>query len=112
MIELISELIVEWLIMGICTVIHSLYDWIKGKILRIPKVEVERKRLEKKWLYKKILLIKNQENGLKKGMTGIVMEIIDKKTLFVEFKDQKGGVIELNGELTFQIRINQIKLKN
>ncbi len=106
-----SELIGEWLIMWIYIGIRSLFDWIKGLILGIPKSKVELKRLEKKWLRKKIFLTKDQENGLKKGTNGIVTDIIDKKNLFIEFYDQNGKLMELNDELGFVTGINQIKLK-
>jgi len=62
-------------------------------------------------LYKKILLRKDQKNGLKKGTNGIVTNLIDKKNVFAEFYDQNGKLMELNDELSFMTRINQIKLK-
>ena len=38
-------------------------------------------------------------------------EIIDKKTAFVEFYDQKGEFIEIDNELAFKVELKNIRLK-
>jgi hypothetical protein len=40
------------------------------------------------------------------------MEIIDNKTAFVEFYDQKGEFIEIDNELAFKVELKSIRLKN
>ncbi len=109
--EIIAEILFKYVIGGIWLGLNAIYDWIKGLIFGIPKNEVERKRIEKKWLYKKVTLKKQLDNGLKSGTTGTVMELIDNKTAFVEFYDKQGKFIEIYNELMFKIKLNSIKLK-
>lgn len=109
--EIFISIIGEWLIFGVWAIISGIYDWIKGILIGVPKKVVEKKRLEKKWLYKKVSLKKKQENGLEIGLSGTVMEIIDKTTAFVEFYDKEGEFIEIKNELMFKIKLRNLKLK-
>ncbi len=109
--ELIAEIFVEWILVGIWMALCSIYDWIKGLIFGIPKNVVERKRIEKKWLYKKVSPKEKLKNGIAVGTIGTVMEIIDKKTAFVEFYDQNGEFIEIDNELAFKVELKNIRLK-
>jgi len=109
--EVIAEIFVKWILGGIWVGLNMIYDWIKGLIFGIPKNEVERKRIEKKWLYKKVSPKEKLKNGIEIGTIGTVMEIIDNKTAFVEFYDQNGKFIEINNELTFKVELNNMKLK-
>lgn len=109
--EIIAQILFEYIIAGIWLGLNAIYDWVKGLIFGIPKNEVERKRLEKKWLYKKVSPRKKLKNGIESGTIGTVMEIIDNKTAFVEFYDQKGEFIEIDGELAFKVELKSMKLK-
>ncbi|TBN04746.1 hypothetical protein EYD45_05655 [Hyunsoonleella flava] len=109
--EIFGEIFARWILAGIWLVLNAIYDWIKALIFGIPKKEVERKRLEKKWLYKKVSLKEKLKNGIEIGTIGTVMEIIDRKTAFVEFYDQNGKFIEIDGELAFKVGLKNIKLK-
>lgn len=109
--EIIAEIFVKWILGGIWVGLNMIYDWIKGLIFGIPKNEVERKRIEKKWLYKKVIPKEKLNNGIESETVGTVMEIIDNKTAFVEFYDQKGEFIEIDGELAFKVKLQNIKLK-
>ena len=109
--EIIGEILFKYVISGIWIGLNSIYDWIKGIIFGIPKIEVEKKRLEKKWLYKKVVLKEKLENGIEVGTNGTVMEIINEKTVFAEFYDKKGEFIEIENELMFKIKLSNLKLK-
>lgn len=109
--EIIGEILFKYVIAGIWIGLNSIYDWIKGIIFGIPKIEVEKKRLEKKWLYKKVVLKEKLENGIEVGTNGTVMEIINEKTVFAEFYDKKGEFIEIENELMFKIKLSNLKLK-
>jgi hypothetical protein len=109
--EIIGEIIFKYVIAGIWIGLNSIYDWIKGLIFGIPKIEVEKKRLEKKWLYKKVISKEKLENGIEVGTNGTVMEVIDKKTVFAEFYDKNGEFIEIENELMFKVKISNLKLK-
>ncbi|KPM30797.1 Hypothetical protein I595_3294 [Croceitalea dokdonensis DOKDO 023] len=109
--EIIAEIFVKWILGGIWVGLNMIYDWIKGLIFGIPKNQVERKRIEKKWLYKKVSPKAKLKIGIETGTIGTVMEIIDSKTAFVEFYDQKGEFIEIGGELAFKVELKNIKLK-
>ena len=109
--EIIGEILFKYVISGIWIGLNSIYDWIKGIIFGIPKIEVEKKRLEKKWLYKKVVLKEKLENGIEVGTNGTVMEIINGKTVFAEFYDKKGEFIEIENELMFKIKLSNLKLK-
>jgi len=109
--EIIGEIFARWILAGIWVALNSIYDWIKSFIFGIPKNEVERKRFDKKWLYKKVSPKEKLKNGIEIGTIGTVMEIIDNKTAFVEFYDQNGEFIEIDGELAFKVELKNIKLK-
>lgn len=109
--ELIGEIFGRWILAGIWIGLNAIYDWIKGLIFGIPKNEVERKRLEKKWLYKKVSPRQKLKIGIEIGTIGTVMEIIDGKTAFVEFYDQNGEFVEIDGELAFKVELKNIRLK-
>jgi len=109
--EIIGGIFYEYIIIGIWSGINAVYDWIKGIILGVPKIDVERKRLEKKWLYKKVSPKKHLENGIEIGTIGTVMEVIDKKTVFTEFYDKNGEFIEIENKLMFKVKISNLKLK-
>ncbi|WP_298884734.1 hypothetical protein [uncultured Polaribacter sp.] len=109
--EIIGEILFKYVIAGIWIGLNSIYDWIKGVIFGIPKIEVEKKRLEKKWLYKKVILREKLENGIEIGTNGTVMEIIDKKTAFTEFYNQNGEFIEIGNELMYKVKLSKLRLK-
>ncbi|NER11218.1 hypothetical protein, partial [Muriicola jejuensis] len=71
----------------------------------------ERKRIAKKWLYRKVSPKKTLQNGIETGTTGTVMELIDNKTAIVEFYDRNGELIEIDNELAFKVDLKNIKLK-
>ncbi len=110
--EIIGEILFKYIIAGIWIGLNTIYDWIKGVIFGIPKIEVEKKRLEKKWLYKKVVLREKLENGIEIGTNGTVMEIIDKKTAFTEFYNQNGEFIENENKLMYKVELSKLKLKN
>ena len=109
--EIIVEIIFKYIIAGIWIGLNSIYDWIKGLIFGVPKIEVEKKRLEKKWLYKKVTLRGKLKNGIEVGTNGTVMEVIDKKNAFAEFYDKNGEFIEIQNELMFKVKFSNLKLK-
>ena len=74
-------------------------------------LRVEKKRLEKKWLYKKVILRAKLEKGIEIGTNGTVTEIIDKKTVFAEFYNKNGEFIEIENESMFVINLSDLKLK-
>ena len=106
-----GEIIFEWIIGGIYVAFRTLYDWLKEKLFGIKdKKKAELKRIENKILYKKITLTENQNNGLKSGLNGAVLEVIDKENVFAEFYDLNGKQIELDNKSVFEIRIDQFRL--
>jgi hypothetical protein len=51
--EIIVEIFFEYIIAGIWLALNGIYDWFKGLIFGVPRIEVERKRLEKNGFTKK-----------------------------------------------------------
>jgi hypothetical protein len=108
-----GDIILTWLVGGIYIAIRSGYDWTKENVFGIKDVDKkEIKKREKKLLYKKIRLIKNQKIGLQRGLNGIVLEVIDKKSVFAEFYDLNGKKIERNNNTVFKIGIQHFKMTN
>ena len=106
-----GDIIFTWLVGGIWIAIRSSYDWTREKLFGIKDNEkTAQKKLEKKFLYKKIRLIKEQNNGLRDGLNGAVLEVIDKNKVFAEFYDLNGKQIERNNETVFEIGIDEFKL--
>jgi hypothetical protein len=67
-------------------------------------------QLEKHFLHKKIELTENLNSSLKKGQQGVVLEIIDKDTVFAEFYDHNKRQIVVDNELVFEVGIKQFRL--
>lgn len=106
-----GDFIFTWLIGGIYVAIRSGYDWTRENLFGIPdKGQARINKQNKKLLYKKIRLIKDQNNGLKSGLKGVILEVIDKNYVFVEFYDLNGKLIERNNEVVFKIKINEFRL--
>lgn len=66
--------------------------------------------LAKQLVYKEIELTENLNSSLKKGQRGVVLEIIDKETVFAEFYDHNKRQIEVDNELVFEVQIDQFRL--
>ena len=69
------------------------------------------KLIEKKYLYKNVVLIENLNEKLKSGLKGAVLEIIDEENAIVEFyAPNSTQQIEYESELAFKVNLKQIKL--
>ena len=109
---MIGEKIFEWTAMLIWVSLRTLYEWIKENLFGIKyKEKIDQRKREKKLLYKNIRLTKNQKNGLKSGLNGVILEVVDKEYVFAEFYDLNGKLVELNNELVYKIGIDQFELK-
>lgn len=111
MAEIIIEIVFKYIILGIWIGLKSAYNWLKEMIFGVPTIETEKRKLKKKWLYKKVVLKVNLENSIRLGTIGTVMEFIDKKTVLVKFYDKKRDFIEIDNKLTFIISLMHLKLE-
>ena len=100
--EAIGYIIFDLLLEGIGRFFRWIYYGIRklltGKEREIPEV----KRLEKTYLYKKIVLRKSLNTFIAKGTWGTVLEIIDEDNFFVEFEDSTGKQVEVEGIQVFK----------
>ena len=101
--ELFGYIVVDLVIEGIGKLFRGVYYGIRkiltGKIRDIPEL----KRIEKRYLYKKIRLKSDFSERILKGTRGTVMEIIDKQDLYVEFEAPNGTPIMVDDEQIFKI---------
>ncbi len=104
--EIIGQAIFEGFFMGTYRLIK------KGiyKLFGIKEKLTEKERIEKRMLYKYFTLKKDVNPLVKKGMKGTVLEIIDLKNLYAEFRDPNDGLIEFENEIVYKIPIRSVKL--
>ncbi|NQY30623.1 MAG: hypothetical protein HRT69_14270 [Flavobacteriaceae bacterium] len=109
--ELFGYIVVDLIIEGIGKLFRGVYYGIRkiltGKIRDIPEL----KRIEKRYLYKKIRLKSDFSERILKGTRGTVMEIIDKQDLYVEFEAPNGTPIMVDDEQIFKIKRKRIILE-
>lgn len=111
--KIFVEIFFKGIILGTMNFLNKVLNFIWCKITGSKKSQNKTNSktiLEKKLLYKKIELTENLNSALKKGLQGIVLEVIDKDTVFAEFYDNNKRQIEVNNELVFEIRITQFRL--
>jgi hypothetical protein len=109
--EFIGYIIVEVIIEGIGKLIRVVYYGIRKLITGKEREIPELKRIEKRYLYKKIRLKTDFNERIKKGTRGTVMEIIDKQNLHVEFEDFNGKPIIENDKQVFKIESKRVTLE-
>ena len=105
------EIIFEGIILEFFRFIGRLFGRNRNTQNSRTKRKYEIQRLEKKYLYKGIVLTQNLNAKLKYGVKGAVLEIINEDSVFAEFYDRSGKPIEIENELVFQVGINQFQLK-
>lgn len=109
--EMIAYFIFELIINGIGAVIRKIYYWIRklltGKEREIPELE----RIEKRYLFKKFRLRSDLHEQIPKGTRGTVLEVINERTLSVEFEGNSGQPITIDSKKTFKIRRSRVMLE-
>jgi hypothetical protein len=107
------EIIFKGIILGTLNFLNKGLNFIWYKITGKKKSENKtnsKAQLKKQLLYKKIELTENLNTILRKGQQGVVLEIIDKDTVFAEFYDHNKKQIEVDNELVFKVGIKQFRL--
>ena len=113
-IEFLGKVFIDILFQGIFLGFFRLIGKAFGKLGRLfsgkqlPADPV--KKIEKEYLYKKVVLNENLNEVLKQGTPGAVLEIINPNHVFVEFYDIHGKQLKLNNETVFKVKLNAITL--
>ena len=111
--DVLIEIILEVFLYGLWNLLKRTYYFLRKTIFRIPVPKGsnhEEKRLEKKYLYRKIKLTDNINLKLTKGMCGELVEVISKDLFFAEFRDETENPIEFKNELVHKINKNQFRI--
>jgi hypothetical protein len=112
-VRIFVEIIFKDIILGTLKFLKKRLRFILYKVTGKKKSEnkiCSKAQLEKHFLYKKIELTENLNSSLKKGLQGVVLEIIDKDTVFAEFYDHSKRQIVVDNELVFEVGIKQFRL--
>ena len=111
--ELLGQFIMQIIFEGI---IGSSLSEANNFILKLRGIETgtpderKQKKLEKKYLYKKVKLLRTINPIIKAGMTATVLDVINNKQVFVEVSGTDGLPLEYIGELAFTTKILHLKL--
>jgi hypothetical protein len=109
----LTEIILEILFYGLWKLVKKIYFFLRKTLFGTPipnNSNQEKRRLEKKFLYKKITLSENLNMKLTKGMKGELVEIINKNSFLAEFRDKKGNPIEFKTELIHKVNKKQFEI--
>jgi ribosomal protein L23 len=105
------EIIFQGVILGTFKLIGRGYDFLRRKLRGLPTPPISPiKKLEKKLLYKEIILKEDVNPAIRTGMNGVVLEIIDEQTVFAEFLDANKNQIQYADELVFEVKMSQFRL--
>ena len=107
----ILEIIIRDIIFGFFGFVFNSIAKVLKNIFGLKYEENSLKLIEKKYLYKNVVLIENLNEKLKSGLKGAVLEIIDEENAIVEFyAPNSTQQIEYESELAFKVNLKQIKL--
>ncbi len=107
----ILEIIIRDIIFGFFGFVFNSIAKVLKNIFGLKYEGNSLKLIEKKYLYKNVVLIENLNEKLKSGLKGAVLEIIDEENAFVEFYEPNSTQqIEYESELTFKVNLKQIEL--
>ena len=107
----ILEIIIRDIIFGFFGFVFNSIAKVLKNIFGVKYEENSLKLIEKKYLYKNVVLIENLNEKLKSGLKGAVLEIIDEENAIVEFyAPNSTQQIEYESELAFKVNLKQIKL--
>lgn len=109
--EMLGYIIFDLIIEGIGKLFRGIYYWLRKLITGKEREIPELKMIEKRYLFKKVMILYNFHELVSKGTQGTVIEIIDKQNMYVEFEDSNGRPIVINDKYVFKIRRNKVKLK-
>lgn len=111
--DVLIEIILEGILYGLWNLLKKGYYFLRKTIFGIPfpkNSNQEEKKLERKYLYRKIKLTDNINLKLTKSMSGELVEVISKDLFFAEFRDEKGNLIEFKNELVHKISRSQFEI--
>jgi len=107
----ILEIFIRDIIFGFFGFVFNSIAKVLKNIFGVKYEENSLKLIEKKYLYKNVVLIENLHEKLKSGLKGAVLEIIDEENAIVEFyAPNSTQQIEYESELAFKVNLKQIKL--
>jgi hypothetical protein len=107
----ILEIFIRDIIFGFFGFVFNSIAKVLKNIFGVKYEENSLKLIEKKYLYKNVVLIENLNEKLKSGLKGAVLEIIDEENAIVEFyAPNSTQQIEYESELAFKVNLKQIKL--
>jgi hypothetical protein len=114
---ILFEIIIEGIAYALVEIVYEkivcgTYNFIKFDILGFERTGIinQKNKLENKFLYKNVELIKQVNEKLQIGQKGTILEIIDNKFMYAEFYDNQKNQIEFENEIAFKISVNQFKL--
>lgn len=110
---IIVDIFNEFFVGGVFKLFALITKFFKS-LFGIKSQEIEKdplKILEKKLLYKNVILIATLNEKLQMGIKGAILEVIDEKNAFVEFYEPNSKQqIEYKDELVFQVEIEKLKI--
>lgn len=107
----ILEIFIRDIIFGFFGFVFNSIAKVLKNIFGVKYEENSLKLIEKKYLYKNVVLIENLNEKLNSGLKGAVLEIIDEENAIVEFyAPNSTQQIEYESELAFKVNLKQIKL--
>jgi hypothetical protein len=112
LVRIVVEIIFEGIILGTLNFLNKGLNFIWCKVTGKKKSENKpnpKAQLKKQLLYEKIELTENLNSSIRKGQHGVVLEIIDKDTVFAEFYDYNKRPIEVDNKLIFIVGIKQFR---
>lgn len=109
--EFLFGVVFEGIVMGTLRSLKKVWNRTVHKVPKLPLTQADAiKALEKKILYKNVVVTKDINPGIRAGVKGTILEVIDTKRVFAEFYDLDGQQIEYEGDIVFEVGMDQLKV--
>ena len=109
--RLITAFIIEDLVFAGIDSLNNFVLKLRG-IETLSVQEKKLKKLRKKYLFKKVKLLKTINPKIKACQIANVLEVVDSKLVYIEVIGPDKYQIEYKGDIAFLIKLNSIRLIN
>lgn len=106
--EFVAFILVEGVFEGIRKLFRNIYYWLRKLFTGKDRDYDELKRVEERYLAKKVKLMVGLHGFIPKGTIGTVVEVVDLQILRVEFQNEQQQPIVISGQQVFEVKRNNV----
>ncbi len=105
--ELIGWILIDIIGHGFAVFFRGIGRLLRGK----PFLLTDQDELEKKYLHRRVSVSLKFHDSIERATIGQIVEITDKKTALVQFQDNQGKAIQVDGQLKVSAPLSHLRIK-